>query len=311
MNVLLLCHPYPNFVPDLLLHGLRKLLGDSVVDYPRKDILYEGFLGQPYLDKITGLMPDDSKVDRSDIETKMAQGFFKMVICDVRVFNDNPLLLEQNVCPVAIVDGEDLPTPIQPGRYVILRRETDGSDLSVPLPMAMPVEVMEWIERHSDTPKTHSIGFLGMRSGYTPERNAMLDELIRIFPDALIDAWERDVGRWQGRDNYYRNLQSCKVVLSLPGAGNDTFRYWENAACNAAHIAKQTPLFIPNDFRDGHEIIKFNGIRELTDAVERILSEDVAWREFAARSCEWLRRYHTTEHRARTTIEGLKVAFAL
>jgi hypothetical protein len=90
LNVLLLCHPYPNFVPDLLLHGLRKLLDDCVVDYPRKDALYEGILGQPYLDKIAGLMADDSKVDRSDVSAKMSQGFFDMVICDVRVFTTIP-----------------------------------------------------------------------------------------------------------------------------------------------------------------------------------------------------------------------------
>jgi hypothetical protein len=311
MNVLLFCHPYPNFVPDLLLHGLRKLLGEGVVDYPRKDALYDGILGQPYLDRIAGLMADDSKVDRSDIGAKMSRGYFDMVICDFRAFNANPALLEQNICPLAIVDGEDLPALIKPGRYVILRRETDGSDFSMPLPMALPVEVMGWIDRHCDAPKTHSIGFLGMRSGDTAERNAMLDELLRIFPDALIDAWERDVGKWHGRENYYRKLQSCKVTLSLPGAGYDTFRYWENAACNAAHIAKQMPLFISNDFRDGREIMRFTGIRELAHAVERVLSDDVDWRELAGRSREWLRRYHTTEHRALATIERLKVAFAL
>jgi hypothetical protein len=311
MRILMLCHSYPNFVPDLLLHGLRKLLGEDVVDYPRKDALYEGSLGQPYLDKVTGLMADDSKVDRSDISAKMSHHFFDVVICDVRAFNENPSFLEQNACPLAVIDGEDLPAMIRPGHYVILRRETDGSDFSVPLPMALPVEVMDWIDRYADTPKTHSIGFLGARTNRTPDRNAMLDELIRIFPDTLIEGWERAGGNWQGRDGYYRNVQSCRAVLSLPGEGYDTFRYWENAACNAAHIAKQMPLFIPNDFRDGREIMKFAGIRGLAYAVERILSDDVDWREFAGRSREWLRRYHTTEHRAQATIGRLKAAFAL
>lgn len=310
-NVLVLCHPYPNFVPDLLLHGLRKLLGDGVVDYPRKDALYEGILGQPYLDKIAGLMADDSTVDRSDIGAKMSRGFFDMVFCDLRAYRDNLSFLEHNACPLAIMDGEDAPTAIKPGRYVILRREADGCDFSIPLQMALPSEVMDWIDRHADTPKAHSIAFLGMRSNDTPDRNVILDELARIFPDSLIDAWERAGGKWQGRDAYYRDLQSCKVVLSLPGAGCDTFRYWENAACNAAHLAKHMPLFIPNDFRDGREIIRFAGIRELAHAVERVLCDQVDWRELAGRSREWLRRHHTTERRAQVTIERVKVAFAL
>ena len=45
MKILFLTHPYPNYVPDLLLHGLRKLLGPDVIDFPRKDCLYDGILG--------------------------------------------------------------------------------------------------------------------------------------------------------------------------------------------------------------------------------------------------------------------------
>ena len=35
-RILMLCHEKPNYIPDLLLHGLRKLLGEAVVDYPEK-----------------------------------------------------------------------------------------------------------------------------------------------------------------------------------------------------------------------------------------------------------------------------------
>jgi predicted O-methyltransferase YrrM len=311
MNILMLCDGYPNYVPDLLLHGLRKLLGVNVVDYPRKDVLYEGLLGQPYLDKVVGLMADDSEVDRSDIKAKMINGFFDIVICDIRALNDdNRALLRENTCALALIDGEDVPAQIKPGNYVILRRETDGDDFSVPLPMALPVEIMNWIDLHAETPKTHSIAFLGSRSQHTPDRNEMLDELLRMFPDALIGSWDSSGGKWQGRDAYYHNLQSCKVVLSLPGAGYDTFRYWENAACSAAHVAKRMPLLIPNDYRDGREIIKFSDIRDLARTVERIVSDDLDWREFAARARRWLRAHHTTERRAQTTLDRLSVAFA-
>ena len=64
-SILMLCHQKPNYIPDLLLHGLRKLLGVAVVDYPRKTALYDGCLGQPYLDPITDLMSPDTDVDRS------------------------------------------------------------------------------------------------------------------------------------------------------------------------------------------------------------------------------------------------------
>jgi hypothetical protein len=309
MRVLLLCHQKPNYVPDLLLHGLRKLLGTAVVDYPRKDALYDGRLGQSYLDRIDGLMAADTEVDRSEIWAKISSGFFDMVLCDIRAITANRALLEDYRGPLALIDGEDRPARIKPGNYVILRRETDGGDFSVPLPMALPVEVLDWIDRHADAPKTHSIGFLGSRSGLTQERNAILDELCRTYPDALIDAWGVSDGKWQGRDAYYRALQSCEVVLTLPGAGFDTFRYWENAACNAAHVASRMPLLIQNDFRDGHEIERFSDVGQLADILERIASGTIDWRALAEQARRWLRTYHTTDRRAATTLDHLNAAF--
>lgn len=309
----MICHPYPSYVADLLLHGLRKLLGERAVDYPRKDVLYEGICGQPNLDKVPNLMPDDSGVDRSDVEAALRTGFFDFVIVDVRALNDHFALLKDNSCPVAILDGEDARFPIKPGPYVILRRETDGCDFSIPLQMALPQEVLDWIDRHADVPKRYSIGFLGSRSKFTPDRNSILDELSRRVPDSLVDSWS--VGAQgaaiKGRDAYYLALQSCRMVLSLPGAGYDTFRYWENAACNALHVAKSMPLLIPSDFREGLEIMRFTDTHELVAIVERVLADRIDWRGIAERSRAWLRAHHTTERRAAQVLDQLKDSFCL
>ena len=88
MNILFITHPYPNYVPDLLLHGLRKLLGPNVVDYPRKDCLYKGVLG-------VGVCPDNQlcldwfpqdydQIDRDDITSKIAGSYFQYIVCDIR-----------------------------------------------------------------------------------------------------------------------------------------------------------------------------------------------------------------------------------
>ncbi len=308
--ILMLCHPYPNYIPDLLLHGLRKVSGDAVVDYPRKDILYQGTCGQPHLDLVPDFMADDSRVDRTDIAQKLKAGFFDLVFCDVRAFRDHLPLLQQSTCRLALIDGEDAPAGIPCGPYVILRRETDGSGFSIPLPMALPVEVMTWIDKHRNEPKTHSVGFLGSRNQHTLDRNVMLDEIAKLFPDALLQSWGMD-GGWHGRDDYYRAMQSCRVVLTLPGAGYDTFRYWEHAACNAAHISKTMPLFIPYDFRDSREIVRFSTVPELAVAIERILEREGDWQAFADRSRAWLLRHHTTEQRARQTLDKVRAAFLM
>jgi hypothetical protein len=308
MKILMLGSIFPNYLPDLILHGLRKLFGDDVVDFPRKDSVYEGICGPPTLDRVEGFMAGDSGVDRDDIEAKVANGFFDWVIVDVRAFAERLPMLQRCASLLVLLDGEDYPAPIKPGPYAVLRRETDGADHTIPLQMALPVEVLNWIDRHADAPKHYSLGFLGSRSVHTPDRNAMLDELGRIFPDSTIQAWPIDQAP-KGRDHYYRTLQSCKVVLNLPGAGYDTFRYWENAACNALHVAKRMPILIPDDFRDGRDIIRFDGIRELAYQVERALSGHTDWLGYAESSRQWLRQHHTTEHRARQMIDRLRRAF--
>ena len=308
MKILLLCADFPNYVPDLLLHGLRKLFGPEVVDYPRKDSAYEGICGPPTLDRVEGLMEDDSTVDRTDIPAKLAAGFFDYVISDIRAFGTHLDMLRQSTCPLALLDGEDFPVAIKPGPYVILRRETDGTDFSIPLPMGMPEEVLNWIDRHADTPKKYSIGFLGSRSVHTPDRNTLLDEIARLFPDSAVQAWTLEEAP-KGRDSYYRTLQSCKMVLNLPGAGYDTFRYWENAACNSLHIAKRMPLLIPDDFREGRDMLRFDTLNELAYQVERVLADKIDWRSYAESSRQWLRQHHTTEHRAKQVVDKLGKTF--
>ena len=309
MNILFIVHPLPNYVPDLLLQGLRKTLGDSVVDFPRKDALYRGILGQTYLDPVPGLMPGDSLVDRTDLDAKLAARHFDLILCDMRAFPEFFPRLRRFPVPLVLIDGEDNPQRISAaGPYIVLRRETDGCDLSIPLQMAMPTEVMDWIDKYAGEPKTHSIGFLGSRSD--PARGKLLGEVARLFPDVLLQCWDKSA-EWQSRDSYYRALQSCRVVLTLPGAGYDTFRYWEHAACHAAHVAQRMPILIPDDFRGGIEIARFTTVRELAGLVERILEREGEWQGYAARSRAWLRSRHTTEKRAIQTLDRIKTAFLL
>ncbi len=61
---------------------------------------------------------------------------------------------------IVAIDGEDFPVSIKPGPFVICRRETDGTDYSIPLPMALPEEIFNRITSYGDNPKSYSFGFL-------------------------------------------------------------------------------------------------------------------------------------------------------
>ncbi len=318
MNILFFTHPYPNYVPDLLLHGLRKLLGSKVVDYPRKECLYRGVLG-------LGVCPDDqlcpnwfpqdnNRVDREDIWQKIHNSFFKYIVCDVRAL---PALLEnlsEWPAGLVIIDGEDAATNIAPGKYIICRRETDGSDFSIPLPMAIPEEIFQWIASYDETPKHYSIGFLG--STHDGVRQKIAETIHRHYPDALLQTSSVPSGENPspegrlGRDAYYLNLQKCRMVLSLPGAGYDTFRFWENAACNAVHISARMPLFIPDDFEERAHIFRFAHIDELRMIVDGVLDNNAHHADMIRNARNQLIEFHMTTKRAAYFLDKIKFASA-
>ena len=317
MKILFLTHSYPNYVPDLLLHGLRKLLGPAVVDYPRKDCLYEGVLGLgvcPEDQRCPGWFPaEDPACDRQDVWRKVVQGYYDLVLCDLRALPLMTKHLNQWPQRCVLIDGEDSPQYLAPGPYVVCRRETDGSDYSLPLPMGFPEELLSWISRYDAIPKQYSIGFLG--STHDGERRRLVEMLAASYPGAMFQATDVPSpdnpfpGGRLGRDAYYRTLQQCRMVLSLAGAGYDTFRFWENAACNALHLCMRSPLYLPDDFVDGREILRFSTVQELRRKLEPIIADQNRMQDIISMGRRKLVQKHLTQHRARYLLDRVRRSF--
>lgn len=307
-KILFLIHPFPNFVPDLLLHGLRKLFGTNVIEYPVKESLYKG--------QLTCIVSEDElcqnlfdisaeSFDRENIERKINLGYFDYIFCDLRALDNfyqmNLILPEKFI----IVEGEDFPYyKIKPNNGVILRRETDGTDYSIPLQMALPEEVLQQIIKYDGVEKKYSMGFLGSVDSLCVERREMVEELASFYTDSLFQttSYPSDdnispQGRF-GKEDYYKAMQSCNIVLNFRGAGLDTFRYWENSACNSIHLSQRLNLLIPNDFEEEKHIFKFKNISELKRKIDYILEIKSEWNEIKYLSREHLLNYHLTDKRA-------------
>jgi len=319
MSILFFVHSDPNYVPDLLLHGFRKIIGPDAVEFPRKECLYSevvGFVGTPDKEKSPRWFPaDDGTIDREDIFGKVAKGYFQYIICDVRVFSK----LQENLTKwprgLVVIDGEDVPAPIPIGPYAVCRRETDGTDFSIPLPMAMPEEIMKWIKAFDGVAKTHSVGFLGGIENLKGERAYFLDALKRRYGNGLFKSYIQEEGNRNpsgqvSRNDYYGYLQGCRIVLNLKGAGCDTFRFWENAACNAVHVSQRMQLLIPNDFIEKRHLFRFADGAELFETIDGILDGAVDEERIIAASREHLAMYHTTEKRAAYLLDRLKPIFS-
>jgi len=307
LKILFVTNPYPNYVPDLLLHGLRKMMGPEIADYPRKDCLYQGILGLGVCaeDQLCpGWFPaDGNQIDREDIPQKVGRGYFDLVICDARAASFFKTKIRSLPDRFAVIDGEDRPSYVSPGRYLIFRRETDGSDFSIPLPMALPEEIFQWISSYDTVAKEYGIGFLGCASH--GKRLEFVEKLKQLYPHSLFQTTAIPSAATPSpkdrlsRADYYLHLQKCRIVLSLPGAGYDTFRFWEHAACNAVHIAERMPLFIPHDFREEKQIFRFTHLDELRNLIDRILEKDTHNNQVIGSSRDHLNKFHLTTERAK------------
>ena len=115
MRILFLTPDDADYQGDSLLHGLRKLLGGNVVDYPKADRLYRTYpqtaharlYGHGFT--LYGLL-DDIPIDREDVETKVRRNFFDLVVFgsiwkNWSVYKD----LSGSLRPdrTVLVDGED------------------------------------------------------------------------------------------------------------------------------------------------------------------------------------------------------------
>ncbi|GJQ58189.1 MAG: hypothetical protein SCALA701_09900 [Candidatus Scalindua sp.] len=293
------------------------------MDYPKKECLYsglqEGKHPEIYCDPFW--FPDDNdKIDRGDVETKLRNRYFDYIISDVRSLSILNIILKKFSgmrFRVIIIDGEDLPVPINFGLFVICRRETDGTDYSIPLPMALPEEIFNRIASYDDNPKSYSIGFLGSAGKESDNRRELIEKIESYYPDTLLQATPISESEGKhpderlGLDSYYDNLQRCSVVLTLRGAGYDTFRFWENAACNALHLSEEMTLFVPNDFKDKQHIMRFSNIDELRMIMDNCLANKDETDKVIQNSRQHLIDYHLTTKRATYFLDRVKRAFCL
>ena len=307
-RLLFLTHPFPNYVPDLLLHGLRKILGNNVVDFPRKDCLYAGQLG--------GLFPsddltheffkiDEQGIDREDIPEKAIGGYFDFIIADVRYVTAKRWLLELGLKQrLILIDGEDVPLRIPPGPFLLFQRECELNSTALPLPMALPEELYRWLRAQQAVNKTHSVAFLGSFGDSCDERLDRMNDLAMHYPEGLIRVTPlpssdnlRPAGRLSKKD-YYAALQSSHSVISMKGAGWDTFRFWENCAINAIHIAQRSPLRVPMPFIGGDHLLLFENEGELRRQIDDVLARKFDTAAMIERMHDHLLSHHLTHQRA-------------
>lgn len=98
-------------------------------------------------------------------------------------------------------------------------------------------------------------------------------------------------------------LSASRISLSVRGAGDDTYRYWEIPYAGSLLLAEHPRTVIPDNFVDGVGAV-FAPASRLCDVARRLLETNTE--AIAAAGKEKLLRCHMSVNRAQTVIDRLE-----
>lgn len=218
-----------DYMGDLLFHGLRELYGESVVDFPRKDHLYKGY---EHGNKLWGrgfsysALLDELDTDRTDIPSKISNGFFDLIILTSHntvdwyehifySYLDRIKDLNANV-KLAVVNGKDRPetydrvwnyTP-----YHFQREIPDNADNRlIPISFAIPKEKI--IDK-------------------IPKKNKWIANIV----PADHSHHNRKTHTYDTEQEYYKDYEDSYYALTCIKAGADCMRHYEILARGSVPI---------------------------------------------------------------------------
>lgn len=241
MKILILREPqkpagYPNgmaggacYLTDMLFHGLRNKFGDDVVDYERSWWMYEGDFGPEKLDPkiychrgftIYRTLGDDTNVDRTDIEDKIKNNFYDLIVFGYTHYGLRPgswelVTKHYPKNKIAWIDGGDLWSDIHMDKIdqcVYFKREIHQPLNGLhPISFAMPIEKVASVYRE----KTNYI--------------------------APMDPRDKSTYIYDEEKPYYEQYASSLFGITMKKNGWDCVRHYEIMANNCI------PLFLDID----------------------------------------------------------------
>lgn len=216
-------HEIADYMSDMTFHGFRELFGVDCIDCPVKDHLYKDYQDT---DKLWGHgfsyanTLDNIEIDRTDIDSKLALGYFDYVIYSIHhsmqmeyILNENNLhLLNQRISPTKtiVIDGHDW-TKFNPNYFsysqFIFKRENDESDGRL-LPISFSIPESKIIKQVPI--KTKDFAF--------------------IHPGSCESHWPQDSRKthiYTKEEDYYNDYQQSRFAFTCKKGGWDCMRHYE------------------------------------------------------------------------------------
>ena len=319
-KILFLTESREDYLADSLLHGLVSL-GLEVVDYPRKQILYQGYkesLAVPKLGvrghgfTLYGLLPNRS-VDRTFVIQRLEAECFDLVIIG-QIWRQWGQLLDlapflQNV-PVVLLDGDDdtrlfhqsgtrirrygwQPFPLSSRRCLYLKREWRGNS--------------SHDHRYQVLPGSFSIPHEKIRPVNIANKTQRLAKHC-VDPEVAEAAGLNTSYAFGSEQAYYDDLSKSFYAVSTKRGGWDCLRHYEIAAAGALPCIRQLETkpdsCAPHGLQAGVNCVSYQNWFDLKRQLQNLDSNPIEYQQLLLSSADWVRRY-TTVAAAKRMLDGI------
>ena len=316
MKILFITTANPNAQGDLLemtiLRGLREIMGEGLVDYPKKKIMYHDFSSSPK-DALHGRGFSLLYTPLEDINENLRSGIFNQKF-DAIIYGDGHIYGERVRVPEIdkladgnswVIDGHDLygGAPI---KLIYENEEVIGTQFT----KCFKRELLGEVDLIN---KVHPTGF-----GIPEERILPLDLSVKnqmhqsTAPDFSLFKNINDLGggfshhKFTDENEYYQDLSKSWFGLTSKKGGWDTLRHYEILAAGSLLLFRdldQKPKFCSPQEIPG---VSYSTLEELNSLFSRLLPNGIPSDEYIDilhKQREWLMEHGTTKARAQKILQ--------
>ena len=310
LRILFLTDSREDYLADALLHGFISL-GLTVVDFPRKYILYQSSrysLDSPDIDvrgngfTLYGLLPD-RPVDRTFVIQRLEADWFDLVVVG-QIWRQWGQLLDlahllQQV-PVVLLDGDDdtrlfhrsgtrvrrygwQPFPIRSGRCFYFKREWQGEGAQ---------------GRHCQVlPASFSIPPLKIRPLALASKQQRLASHC-VDPEVAQACGLHTSYAFASEQAYYDDLAESRFAVTTKRGGWDCLRHYEIAAAGAVPCVRQLEgkpsACAPHGLQAGVNCVSYQSWSDLRQQMEALDADPAGYQQLLEASREWVLQHTTT-----------------
>lgn len=324
-KVLFICSPEPDYLQDLTVSGLQKVLGpENVIDYPWNKAYHFPLRKYPRNLGYNGIRISFPSAVRPNL---LAIDLVVLGSCKPIAF-ENYISIANHIpakVPVVFIDGGDYDfvggdlerlgnfnllakaQQIRPFDLIFKREKITGRDYGknvLPFPFSFNFRHLPPIV--GEIAPKYQVSFWAVESDLI--RTKALDLLSGQFDCASNGTTRNQVFSKYKRKGlqYLHELAACKITINLRGVGYDTMRYWEAPAVGSLMISAKPKIEIPNNFIDREEVVFCNDdLSNLIELCNYYLENNQARKKIIAAAYGKLKFYHTDTERARYLLETI------